>query len=366
MTTSIESLARAFLYGKLTTNRQMSRRLQDRLALASYKNRNGFDRMSFSHVEARYYDEVRKRGGGSSSVISSSSSNTSISDYPGYSRNVQTSPLSAQLFSDDQYFQPNDLGTRKRARFEDDYLGPTPKASRRRSRKKGTKSQENPASKSWKTQYHLPESSPLANRFHPDFRTSHGPNVSFASGASNIPASSPFGPSPDDDEPRLPPAFHSSPPRTPPPSLPRGLRNQRAKTTGNGEEGADLLLYLATSPSPARPKGASRSFPPSTPPNHHSPLPSSMLNTPGGGFNLMGGFNTPGQNFNFSDFVNVTPSPAQGAFGSRTPGVTRTPLAAKEARRKLNFDNLIPPNGSPTMTRAGKGLGMELGGDLRA
>ena len=345
----------------------MSRKLQDCLALASYKNRHGFDRMSFSHVEARYYDEVRNRGGGSSSVVSSSSSNTSISDYPGYTRNVQTSPLSTRLFSDDQYFHGNNLGPgKKRARFEDDYLGPTPKASRRRSRKKHTKSQGNVVGKSWKAQYHLPESSPLANRFQPDFRTSHGPDISFASVAPTIPTSPPFGPSQEDDEPRLPPTFHSSPPRTPPPSLPRGLRNNKAAVAGNGEEGADLLLYLATSPSPAQPKGASRSFPPSTPPNHHTPLPSSMLNTPGGGFNLMGGFNTPGQNFNFSDFVNVTPSPAQVAFGSRTPGITKTPLAAKEARRKLNFDNLVPPNGSPTMTRAGKGLGMELGGDLRA
>ena len=88
-----------------------------------------------------------------------------------------------------------------------------------------------------------------------------------------------------------------------------------------------------------------------------------MLNTPGGGggLSLFTGFNTPGQPFNFGDFVNVTPSPAQGAF-SRTPGTARTPLAAKEARRKLNFDNI---GGSPTAMRGGSaGLGMELGGEL--
>ena len=343
----------------------MSRKLQDCLALASYKNRHGFDRMSFSHVEAQYHDQLRKRAGGSSSVVSSSSSATSLSDYPIHGRNVRSSPPSACLFSDGQYFNGPDLGPRKRARFESDYLGPTPRASRRRSKKHAR--YEDAATKSWKTQYSLPQSSPLRNRFHPDFRTSHGPNISFASVASTIPASPPFGPTREDSDPSLPPTFHSSPPRTPPP-VHRGLRSRTAgiSTQTGGEEGADLLLYLATSPSPAQRKGNvhSRSFPPSTPPNHHSPLPSSMLNTPGGTFGL---FNTPGQNFNFSDFVNVTPSPAQGAFGSRTPGVTKTPLAAKEARRRLNFDTLVPPVGSPTMTRTvGKGLGMELGGDLRA
>lgn len=89
----------------------------------------------------------------------------------------------------------------------------------------------------------------------------------------------------------------------------------------------------------------------------------------------MFGFNTPGQNFNFADFVNVTPSPAQGAFGgSRTPGLApKTPLAAREARRRLNFDNLVPPSpgggGSSNMSNVGRGsastgLGMELGGEL--
>lgn len=85
----------------------------------------------------------------------------------------------------------------------------------------------------------------------------------------------------------------------------------------------------------------------------------------------MAGFNTPGQQFNFADFVNITPSPAQGAFGSRTPGLAKTPLAAKEARRRLNFDSLVPPGGSPVMGTGGRGsmtketgLGMELGGEL--
>ena len=340
----------------------MSRRLQDCLALASYKNRHGFDRMSFSYVESQYHDQLRKRADGSSSVVSSESSSTSSSDYPSHTRQLQSSPLTNHLFSDDTYFQSGDHGPRKRARFEEQYLGPTPKASKGKSKKR-SKSSINTMGRNWKTEFALPDSSPLANRFQQDFRTSHGPNVSFASGTPTIPTSPRFGLSLDDDEPRLPPTFHSSPPpSTPPPSLPRGLRNRKSLNTVNGEEGADLLLYLATSPSPARPRGNSRAFPPSTPPSKNAQLPSSMLNTPGNSYNL---FSTPGQNFNFAEFCNVTPSPAQGAFGSLTPGVARTPLAAKEARRKLNFESPVL-NGSPTMTRTGKrtGLGMELGGEL--
>jgi hypothetical protein len=69
--------------------------------------------------------------------------------------------------------------------------------------------------------------------------------------------------------------------------------------------------------------------------------------------------------------VNITPSPAQGAWGGRTPAAAKTPLAAREARRRLNFDTLAPPTASPNLGSAGgsstvrgAGLGMELGGEL--
>lgn len=162
--------------------------------------------------------------------------------------------------------------------------------------------------------------------------------------------------------------FRASPPRTPPPTRSRSTRNRKSNATG--EEGADLLLYLATSPSPANPGHRSRVYPPSTPPSKNIDLPSSMMSTPGGSGGFFTAINTPGQPFNFADFCNVTPSPAQGAF-SRTPGVMKTPLAAKEARRRLNFDALVPPSSSPSIGTVvhgsnGKetGLGMELGGDL--
>ncbi|KAJ6058576.1 uncharacterized protein N7446_008159 [Penicillium canescens] len=133
------------------------------------------------------------------------------------------------------------------------------------------------------------------------------------------------------------------------------------------EDGADLLLYLANSPTPARiARGAgNQAFPPSTPPSQHAMLPG-MTPTPGGG-GMFANIGTPGQQFNFADFVNVTPSPAQPAWGGRTPGnPSRTPLTTKQARKRLNFDAIVPPSTSdPRMGGKETGLALQLGGELR-
>lgn len=169
------------------------------------------------------------------------------------------------------------------------------------------------------------------------------------------------GPSDEENDPDLPlqnfqnmsSIVGSSPPRTPPPKYARLPKSDRAP---QHEDGADLLLYLANSPTPARvARGSHTLVPPSTPPSQHAVLPTLTPN-----------LGTPGQQFNFADFVNVTPSPAQPAWASRTPGnPSRTPLATKDARKRLNFDNLVPPNASPRMCGEGSGLALQLGGELR-
>ncbi len=136
----------------------------------------------------------------------------------------------------------------------------------------------------------------------------------------------------------------------------RGLAAAAADATNDmhtGEEGADLLLFLAASPSPANPKkqtGGMAAAPartgggggmetPSTPPPRMGglgkpALPSSMMTTPGGVSALL---TTPGlSGFDFSDFVHMTPSPAQKPW--KTPAA-KTPLVAI-ARRRLTFDEL--------------------------
>ena len=155
----------------------------------------------------------------------------------------------------------------------------------------------------------------------------------------------------------------SSPPRTPPPV-------RRLHTTSK-ESGADLLLYLANSPSrsPAinvTHISSSSKEPPSTPPSHHAHLPSSVMNTPGNSLGLFNGaLNTPGQNFSFADFCNVTPSPGPAQWGGHTPGLAKTP--SRLARRGLNLDSLAPPTSSPNMQRkppTSQGLALQLGEEL--
>jgi hypothetical protein len=140
----------------------------------------------------------------------------------------------------------------------------------------------------------------------------------------------------------------TSPPRTPPPTR-RRLHNTK-------QAGADLLLYLANSPSRSPAINvthiSSSSKPPSTPPQHNH-LPSSMMNTPGQTLGLFNGALTPGQNFNLADYCNVTPSPAQAPWGGRTPAL-RTP---GRFGRPTGMDTLRKP---PTS----QGLALQLGEEL--
>ena len=347
----------------------MARKLQDRLALASYKTQHGQESLSFSDVEARLPRTLQHKRP-SSSIGASSTTSLSSSEQRSQPDGFASSPITSGFSFDNVRNVGNHL-YRKRSVHHGATLDMDPRSNKRvRSQSMAPPHYETRAS--WKSSHQLPESSPTYHHSVPAFSSAQDPNTSFTSEASTIPISPPFGPVSEDDNDEssylpahsfsLDPNSHASPPRTPPPTRNREIRRLKP----GGEEGADLLLYLATSPSHATPGArSSRVFVPSTPPSTNQALPSSVMYTPG-----MTGFGTPGQQFNFADFVNVTPSPAQGAFGSRTPGLPRTPLAAKEARRRLNFDTLIPPGGSPNLSNVGRGslkepgLGMELGGEL--
>lgn len=312
----------------------------------------------------------------SSSVETSSNSSSSSSEHQLFSGGLASSPLTAPVFSDGIRISGNRKMSRKRNIYQSTATDLAMNPEKRMRSHSMAPPQCETSRTSWKSSYNLPESSPIYRHRESNhhFSGSRNPNLSFTSEVSTVPVSPPFGHISEEEDADLPTqsyrinssVYRSSPPRTPPPTRSRATRQRKGNAAG--EEGADLLLYLATSPSPANPGAkASRVFAPSTPPSNNQALPSSMMSTPG-----MGGFNTPGQQFNFADFVNVTPSPAQGAFlGSRTPGLPKTPLAALEARRRLNFDSLVPPGGSPNLSNIGRGsinkengLGMELGGEL--
>lgn len=367
----------------------MTRTLQNRLALANVKIKNGWESLSLDAIEPVIEGELkskRKRPGSSNEAMSDASSVSERFYQPSV---LDSSPLAAPIFSDDVRRSVSRSGSShsqsKRPRYDRSRYPGSSNHTRTKVRTSTT------SATSWKNEFQLPESSPVYHRRHTRFGRTHVPSLSFVSESSTIP-DQPRSPllSEDDDE-DLPISsfqvnrshFRSSPPRaprTPPPDVARSARLRKSGFTAagaaregkTGEEDANLLMYLATSPTPARPGSAKHSMhAPSTPPMKATPLPSSMM-TPGGGGPFTGfGLATPSTNVNFAEFLNMTPSPAQlGGSWNRTPiaGGARTPAAAREARRRLNFDNLHPPTGdnSHIGTRITKveGLGMDLGGEL--
>ncbi|KAL1303128.1 hypothetical protein AAFC00_006561 [Neodothiora populina] len=364
---------------------KMTRALQNRLALANVKIKHGWENLSIDTIEPQIDQQLNKRKRPISSADSSlSEASSSVSSRFHSINGFVSSPITAPMFSDEVPRSGSNYSN-KRPRVADYSRFPAS------SNQGGRKTRSAAVVQSWKRNHRLPESSPVYHTRHSHFnRSTHVSKLSFISEGTTIPddALSPEQ-SEDDDadlpvlsfnvtaasfqQPPHPTNINSSPPQTPPRSrrnLDKSTHISWSRTPRTGDDGADLLMYLATSPTPANTGTAkTRIIPPSTPPSKTTPLPSSMMSTPGGTNGLFGfGFNTPSQNFNFSDFCNVTPSPAQGTW-PKTPGTAKTPNAAREARRKLNFDSLLPPSSSPEVTRTSNArktdLSMELGGVLR-
>jgi hypothetical protein len=353
---------------------QVARNLQDCLALASFKAQNGWQDRTLRTIEPEVTEQLqRKRPYSSDDILSDTSS--SISD----AFNCASSPSRPPVFTNHR--------TNPTIDAQSHFKVPALQQFQRLESRKRIRSNSTTGNKArpsinttWKQDHKLPKSSPINSHSQASVSFSR---QSFVSDSATMPLStaerSPIfdmQSASDDDDDRPVYSFHrptsssmisSSPPRTPPPT--RTLRNGTSK-----QAGADLLLYLANSPSRSPAAGHApltqvSQQPPSTPPSQNTNLPSSVMNTPGVNIPLFNGaLNTPGQGFNFADFVNVTPSPAQLPWGGRTPGMPRTPAAARAARRGLNFDALAPPTGhSPLLQRktpTSQGLALELGEEL--
>lgn len=366
----------------------MTRALQDRLALANVKLSQSWDTLSTGSTDPEREKELkRKRADIYADVFSDTSSSVSGRCFTNGGIPA-SSPLTGPVFSD-EVFDHHDAQLRiasKRYKAAQTMAIKRPQDGGVQSRTR-YRSTRAPATASWKSLHHLPESSPS---FRHNFRLSTSNvhlNSSFASNASTIPEPSPSV-SEDDDQDIPIHSFQvsenhiaSSPPRTPSPRFARARLNGSTKdftpslddsnAKMPGREGADLLLYLASSPSPAFRSNKTPMLPPSTPPaKHGTPLPSAMMGTPGGSNMHFGLPNTPGTStFNFHEYLNVTPSPAQAPW-PKTPGTLRTPRAKKSS----HFDSLMPPpfvggtNDSPRRSSARRGLhdplGLELGGEL--
>ncbi|KAI9892583.1 MAG: hypothetical protein M1814_001276 [Vezdaea aestivalis] len=356
-----------------------ARLLVDRLGLASFKTAHGWEHLSVDVLEPKVEQHLLRRSnsrpssahGGFNDVFSDTSS--TISDHPFPASMVCSSPLGAPIFSDAPIptFGRSSRSHRKRRLAPSSFSNQPSKKPRSLSSTAAAQ-----AAASLRPQSRAPsqtQSSPVMTyRRHsrwPSNARSTIPHLPFVSESTSLSideddASSSSASSTSTDLPmhsfQVPHAtIPSSPPRTPPPTRrttkcrPMSSPVLPRQTAKPGEEGADLLLYLATSPRSVTPRrGPVGLQTPLLGNDGHPPMPK-----------------TPGSAFNYYDFVNVTPSPSQPEF-FRTPivpGSARTP----GARRRLNFDSLAPPLGgaSPRIsndgeTRKGTGLGMELGGEL--
>ncbi|KAL5407684.1 hypothetical protein PMIN06_010793 [Paraphaeosphaeria minitans] len=366
---------------------KVTRTLQNRLALANVKIKHGWQDLSLDHLEPRVDVELKRKRPGSSNETMSNASSVSERFYQ--DGVLDSSPLAAPIFSEEigrsgsrssNHSHHSHHSQTKRSRYTQSFNNYPGTSNHNRMKVRTTTT----ASQSWKNSFQLPESSPVYHRRHARFgRVQHAPSLSFVSETSTVP--DPRSPlvSEDDDEDLPVSSFQinksfmrSSPPRvprTPPPGVARSARLRHSGFTAagaareghKGEEDVGLLMHFATSPSPARP-GDSKAhmLPPSTPPPKSTPLPSSHMSTPGGGLNFGFGLQTPNANLNFADFFNMSPSPAQiNQSWNRTPIAGKTPVAAREARRRLNYDALAPPTGENRIPKV-EGLGMELGGEL--
>ena len=341
----------------------MTRALQDRLALANIKINRGWENRSLNSIEPELEQELkRKRTASNADILSDTSSSIFSSALP------ISSPVTAPILSDDLPLRSgSSQGSAKRFK-----INPNRSCQTLGARKRLSSQRSRASTSTWKATHQLPESSPT---FRHSFNAACHPlsQPSFASATSTVIDSASASEEDDQDIPLrsfqlFEPA--SSPPQTPqtsPRSFKRAskLGTPPSKQNMHGtKEGADLLMFLASSPSPYPKPKRTPMHPPSTPPAKATPLPSSMMSTPGGQTVLFG-YNpcTPSANFNLGDFLNVTPSPAQGAFGTKTPGRTpgglKTPAAARETRRRLLF-GASPQTGDMTPSKR-EDLGIDLG-----
>jgi Whi5 like len=326
---------------------QVARNLQDCLAFASFKAQHGWQDRTISSIEPEVTEKLKRKRHPFDEETHSDASYSSSDEF------VPSNSIAHSRFS-----RPST------ATFKvPDHAYTT---SRKRIRSASTNAADSLLHSSWKQEHGLALSSPALRRTgHSSFDAATLARPHEDSPMFDVPSED------EDDEEHLRSMPHeatssiisSSPPRTPPPS-------RRVHTTSK-QSGADLLLYLANSPSrsPAinvAHMSSSSKDPPSTPPPQHSHLPSSVMNTPGNNVGLFNGaIHTPGQNFSFADFCNVTPSPGPAQWGNRTPSLAKTP--GRLGRRGLNFDSLAPPTASPNLQRkppTSQGLALQLGEEL--
>lgn len=343
----------------------MARRLQSHLALAQFKARRGWQDLSLDVIEPKYEEELRQHKAAirrkrlADGEILSDSSSSASDPYP--RAMLMSSPLKAPLFSDAIGSSNGSSGHRKRtymSSFDNDLNFSSSPTKRYRLSPTAHKSFPNHVSWDDNSRQKLSTNFPVKPRRQPHFKASVGPDVCFfpepSSNRLDRSLSSPNFAVPDDDDDDdddlLPThsfavnVSRSSPPTTPPMRNRRLAPNNKSMGKNTGEtaesrdEGAQLLLFMKSSPTPAVVPSRGQMEPPSTPPPKHLGFTPQAMATPNLDNPLFP--HTPSQAFNFADYLNMTPSPAQKTW--KTPnilGSAKTPRSV--ARRHLAFDQAL-------------------------
>ncbi|CAD0082256.1 unnamed protein product [Aureobasidium vineae] len=342
------------------TGNDVANRVMRRLEVSKIKH--GWENLSIDTIEPHIDQQLKRKRTASSINDSYSDTSSSVSSRFHSIGGMASSPLTAPIFSDDMprlgsshSSVHGSTHSSKRPRFADVHRYPAS------SSQTGRKTRSALAVQSWKRTHRLPESSPVYHNRTAVFpSTLHVPKLSFISEGSSLIDDAPSPELSEDDDTDLPVHsfnvdsdlynIRSSPPKTPPPQ-------HRFSRTSKDSDNASGIIGLYNSPTPANGINSARVIAPSTPPSRTTPLPSSMMHTPGGSNGLFGfALSTPSNNFNFADFCNVTPSPAQVNWASN-----KSPLSAREPHRTLNFDGLLQPGTSPEVARHTSGGTLELG-----
>jgi hypothetical protein len=156
-------------------NFQIARHLQNRLALAQFKAKHGWEDLTLDTIEPQVEEEIRRKRLYEADVHSDSSSSASDMPYP--TKALMSSPLKAPLFSDAVGPSNGSSDHRKRtylASFDNAFSSPG-----KRFRASPTAHKSFSGTASWKASHQLAQSSPIKPRWRQHFTTSGGPDVSF-------------------------------------------------------------------------------------------------------------------------------------------------------------------------------------------
>ena len=404
----------------------MARVLKDRLALAVYKSKRGWEQLGLDAIEPKIDQETTlKRKLGAASARSLSDSRSDESDDLASSTRIKFAKVATRRRGGPTTFRRRPVKSASFAPSGVVGLGLHRASSSARPRTAAAGTAKLGSRLAVPDRRPLSQSSPVYHRKHKRLPVSHGANLSFAGEEQQQEPSRPRPRPPardrrrpprltvqgddDDDEdvgavenddetvqldptPRArrvrlsPPP--SSPPRTPSPSRARSARLRNSSGHRSGREGADLLLYFAKSP-PSNMLLQPRRVLPSTPPPS-SPAPPSSILTPTNA-NFMAHYanlDSSPPNINWDAFVHDSPvvptAVGRGLRTPKTPAAARmlsamlqtpparvqTPLAVKETRKNLAVEK---PSSSSTTTdlagqrrtsHAAKNLDDELGGEL--